>query len=362
MALDDFITKGTRIDLYIGVDCLPGGTPETPPAFSNSTLSYLRKHAGAQYVKVHLVPERLPVPDGAPIRRPLHAKFFAFIDESGDARVFVGSANFTGPGLLGDNREILAECSIKGIDVIDFVERLDATPFRGDFAEPEGQQAQPARKKLADLDPVFEISPGQDAGAQQWRGILKLTLPALGERPMQVLVNGQAFKPAPTFEVTVMESDCTIELVWRDGRRTRQTIRLDIPDAEFWTRIAPPDPREDINREFLDALFDLRRAAKRAVLSDPSSGTNPPINSQADGFRIPLEQRLVLLARHRRRLVHELGTDSHQALLAKWFPSQSDMRVALAITQSETRLPSTDADPLIAALHGALPTFSTETQ
>jgi hypothetical protein len=373
--LDSYVDHGTKVDLYVGVDCLPGAQPATPPRVASALLDHLRSRAGTNNVRLMLVPEATTRDDGTLATRRLHAKLYAFEWDDGTTLVHTGSANFTDPGLRGDNREVLVECALPVHHLRDFLDDLQALPFTGRVQEPEVDDG-PAGKLPARpaLEPSIELSPWQEASALVWSGTLRLNLPPrhhTTQRPVRLVLNGRELEVVGEQEVQVAEGDCTLVVEWPDGTVTRLPIQIDAP-ASFWKRIAGPDPVTDVHRDFLNALFDLRQAARSAKAKgtaddepgdedgDGAVGRGSP---STDGFRIPLEQRLVLLARRRQQFAQHLSADYVDEQLEHWFDDPAERDVARTVAAAAAGLGATSPagdDQLLRRLVEALLVSGTE--
>ena len=359
-AIDGYLAWGTRVDLYIGAEYLPGAVPEKAPIFSPATVARLRERVGKDQVRVHLVPELVAGDGEVPARRALHAKLIGVMDGSDTARVFAGSANFTRSGLLGFNRELVAECVLPTHALLEFVERLEASHFTGETAEPTRVEFNAKVVARPDLAPSFYIALGEEATARSWHGTLTLVLPPKKLRPISITVNGHSFAPEEALQVSLAEADCSIEIEWPDGTISRQLVSVHAPTDDFWEQIGSPDSRESLDREFLNALFDLRRAGKQAAGEAGPAQPGKANALLADGFRIPLAQRLVVLARFRERLIGELGRGYLVEQLSKWFTQPVEREVALTIVEAAVGRPATSKDPLLVTLHEALPMLGNE--
>jgi hypothetical protein len=366
--LDSYLGHGTKVDLYVGIDCLPGAQPANPPRVASALLDHLRSRAGTNNVRLMLVPEATTRDDGTLATRRLHAKLYAFEWDDGTTLVHTGSANFTDPGLRGDNREVLVQCAVPVHHLRDFLDDLQALPFTGRVQEP-GIDDAPAGKLPARpaLEPSIELSPWQEASALVWSGTLRLNLPAgrhTSQLPVRLVLNGRELNVVGEQEVQVAEGDCTLVVEWPDGTVTRLPIQIDAP-GNFWKRIAGPDPVTDVHRDFLNALLDLRQAARSAKAKDTAddergdegatvtSGCGP----RTDGFRIPLEQRLVLLARRRQQFAQHLSADYVDEQLAYWFDDPAEREVARTVAAAAAGFGATSPardDPLLRRLVEAL--------
>ena len=81
----------------------------------------------------------------------------------------------------------------------------------------------------------------------------------------------------------------------------------------------------------------------------------------ADGFYIPLEQRLVTLARHRHRLRVFAGSIELAQQLNRYFEGQDEaLQVARALIGASCDLAMDKKDRLLVALREAMPLFEAQ--
>lgn len=292
-ALGPLLSDRPVVDLYTA---LPPGTPITSAGlprltFSSKVLSDLRAAAGE--LRIHGVPELFDDPDGQYVRR-LHAKVVAAVSGS-SARLWVGSANLTGRGLGGRNREVMLErtCSqtalnrfLASLGGVSVDEQEPPLPPAAEFTDDPPEDI--------DLRAVFWVASGQSSSARAWEGELHL----LGEIPdgHTVEYEGQKLEPLPVQRLLMFENRCRLDLVW-GTRRTPIPVEVCAEDASFWS--AQPDDRPPKRPPGVDEFL----ADIRLTVAAGSGGGGTKNGLLADTvFRIPIEQRLVMVARAHRQL------------------------------------------------------------
>ena len=131
--MSKYIGPKTVVEIYTGANFLQGGVPgkDNGPEFSTKVLTEFS--ARAKTVQIHAVPELVPDLDAPnerpPIRRKLHAKLIALVDDEGDLHFLLGSANFTRSALEGKNRELMLYLGGKEQDLNALLADLHAAPY-----------------------------------------------------------------------------------------------------------------------------------------------------------------------------------------------------------------------------------------
>lgn len=342
--LGPWVRKSTQVDLYTGVDAQPGVElgPGCRPAFSKAVLGALTAASGTP-VRVWGVPSH----DADGRRRPLHAKLLAIVH--GDvATVLAGSANCTGRGLSGENRELMAcqTWTAKRLDA--WLDELEAIPFRGALAAPE-QRKEPAEvaKVLLDVGASFQIHPGQRVVRGRYRGTLRLRLPDEHDG-LRLAYRGKALRVEPEQELELWEMEaCLTASVGRS--RYRVWIEVSAVDARFWETARDSDDDEDA------MLLALLRALRPTPSAAPAAhrnlhgATGGKAKLADDRYIIERQQALTLLTRRRVELRQWL--DDGLGLAAKdLFPDKVERQVANAVLGHAPP----DATPLAIALASAI--------
>jgi hypothetical protein len=357
-ALAAMIGARTAVDIYCGGGELPPGDepapPEYRPAFSPAAVEWLRDRA--QQVRIWAIPERQADESGHHTDRPLHAKLFAAVDSRGAAHVLVGSANFTKPGLDGGNRELMARVELTEAALVKQIEELGARRC-ADAVRPPERPCAPADVVLnatSSLHARFVPDPGQFASDKRWGGDLFL----VGLDGIDRL----RYLDQPLNCVTMQRLELREE-VWYLTATTAagdESVSISV-DAEegFWLRIEPPDDHPSADEELAALLFDL--GARPTAVVVPGLGLVPPEGARSgslggdDVYRIPLDQRLVVMARKRRQLRGYLQWDDVVPILEKYLGPQAERQVGSALLS--TYVGATDpvaTDPLLTSLQHAL--------
>ncbi len=342
-----WIRKGTQVDLYTGVEAMPGATlgPQRRPAFSAAILTALETASGAP-VQVWGVPNY----DADSRRRRLHAKLIAFV-RGEDAMVVAGSANCTGRGLGGSNRELMAyqDWSRQRLDT--WLEELSASKFDGQVAAP-AQREDPGEvpNVLIDVGASFQPDPGQRVVRGRYRGILRLRLPD-EHAALRLAYRGKALRAQPEQELELWESEAWLTASVNRSHR-RVPVEMAAIDADFWDAGNDDDDEEDAT------LLALLRALRPRPAGTPVArrGRSGPMDekgrSDDDRFTIPTQQALALLTRRRTPLRERFG-DGAGLALENLFADKIERRVATTVLGS----PPPDGTPLLTALAEAIDAF-----
>ena len=342
-----WIRQGTQVDLYTGVEAMPGATlgPECRPAFSTAILTALETASGAP-VQVWGVPNY----DADSRKRRLHAKLVAFV-RGEDVMVVAGSANFTGRGLGGSNRELMAyqDWSRQRLDT--WLAELSASPFDGQVAAP-AQREDPGEvpNVLIDVGASFQPDPGQRVVRGRYRGVLRLRLPD-EHAALRLAYRGKALRAQPEQELELWEREAWLTASVNRSHR-RVPIEMAAIDASFW------DAGNDDEEEEDATLLALLRALRPGPAGTPVArrGRSGPVDEKGrpadDRFVIEAQQALALLARRRvplrDRFVGEAGL-----ALENLFADKIVRRVATTVLGS----PPPDGTTLLTDLAKAIDAF-----
>ncbi len=342
-----WIREGTQVDLYTGVEAMPGATlgPECRPVFSAAILTALETASGAP-VQVWGVPNY----DADGRRRRLHAKLVAFV-RGEDAMVVAGSANCTGRGLGGINRELMAyqDWSRQRLDA--WLVELSASPFDGQVAAP-AQREDPGEvpNVLIDVGASFQPDPGQRVVRGRYRGILRLRLPD-EHAALRLAYRGKALRAQPEQDLELWETEAWLTASVNRSHR-RVPIDMAASDADFWDAGNDDDDEEDAT------LLALLRALRPTPAGTPVArrGRSGPVDEKGrpadDKFTIPTQQALALLTRRRTPLRYRF-VDGAGLALENLFADKIERRVATTVLGS----PPPDGTPLLTALAEAIDAF-----
>lgn len=360
--ISKYIGPETAIEVYTGANFLQGGRPpkNNGPEFSSSTLVALRKRTSR--VQVLAVPELIPDSDAPdelpPMRRKLHAKLVALVDDEGDLNLLFGSANFTWSALAGQNRELMLYAGGNEADLDAVLKDLHAVPCRQSEVRPS--QVVEAHWETVEPIPiraVFVVNSSEFIQNTRLRGVLRL----IGEElPVRILYRGEDLLLVTEQALWLSESETNLEVTMADGRTEQIYIHVEAEDSQHWNHVSHEDADVRPDESWQHLLLDLRKKASRATSPDAPIPRLIP-GQQADGFYVPLEQRLVTLARYRHRL--RIFAESHELeqQLSRYFEGQDEaLQVARALISSSCGLPLDKRDRLLVALQEAMPHFTAQ--
>jgi len=341
-ALSPVLHNKLRLDIYVGTNLSATALREGANVpFLPSLASELAKRCE---FRLYAVPGL--VGQGADeIRRILHAKVVLAFFDGEPPRIWVGSANLTGRGLGGRNRELLLEVdpgsakeaqafvnALAGVVKVDLDRLLDPL-VEGEL--PIDVAAAPP------LRCVFRPQPGSHAGQTFVAGTLVLEgdldrvrrLWARDDRLRVVSEQGVSLAmDAPWVRAVFVGSSKEVELL----------VSIDA-DGEFWEP-ARLDADDDgrLPRDLRLLLSDLVRAKKSR-----KSGPKPP-DGEPGRFDLPYDRRLPNVVRMLRRLAVFDDADLKQRL-AEYLDDQVERDVALDLLAS-IRGSVNAKDPAVRAL------------
>ena len=357
-ALAAMVGGRTLVDIYCGGGELPPSDEPAPAeyraAFSPAAVQWLRDRA--QQVRIWAIPESEADESGHPKERPLHAKLFAAVDSRGAAVVLVGSANFTNPGLDGRNRELMARVEVSEAALNQQLNELGARSCADDV-QPSPRRCAPADVPLDSMISLrarFVPDLNEFASAKRWRGDLSLVdLDGID----QLRYLGQPLKCAATQRLDLQEDVWHLIAITASGSEV-VSITVDAGE-DFWQQIEPPDDHPPADDELAALLFDLGARPTAVPVNEP--GSAPPESAQSgspgddDVYRIPLDRRLVVLARRRHHLREYLQWDDIASLLEKYLGAQAESQVGSALLRTYLGAGEADTtDPLLTSLAYAL--------
>jgi hypothetical protein len=362
-ALAPWCGPGTTVDLFTEFDgpkalAVSG---EAPLVLSKGLLRGLRR-TGAT-VHVHAIPNADA--DGGPSRR-LHAKVVAIVPTKGPVLLATGSANCTGPGLLGQNREFMVQRQVGRPALDGLVEGLDAVPFNGAIAPTTGRLPRPTVPDQVDVTVRFEIDPSARADDDRLRG----TFVVEGDEAVALVYEGHRVSVG---EVVDLDPEVGSVMVRSNGRASWVQIDVHPPDGlEFWHHYRSEHVIDHPDADLVRLLADVARAT--AITRTAKASKEPPATGGGSGgFVIPLSQRLVLLARKRQWLRGRSGEDVVN-VLDRYLDGRSRSQVRRGIREDEvaasravvlaihrayddrTKAPE---HPLLQSLSGAIAAFDT---
>lgn len=230
--------------------------------------------------------------------------------------MFVGSANFTTRGLKGQNRELMLASYMTERELDDLLAQLPAARAEGFVGVPPGVAPEEDPWRAPTL--IFRPDPGQRCSQTVVRGTLFFD----GDRvdPGVVVSYGGG---STTIVIEPNQPSSRLEVrmarLWADFTRNGRPGMLDIrieADESFWRFDDAADPLyEKPDPEWVSLLALLTRR-EPSPHNPPAENSRPPAPlAEDDAFRIPLEQRLVLIARHRERAKGVVDVDRLEAIL-----------------------------------------------
>lgn len=315
-ALSSWCEPGTEVQIHTQFrgTALQATKGKTGLVLSAGLVKTLEK-TGAKVTK-YAIPTRAD--NDSPDRR-LHAKAIAIIKGDGSAWVLTGSANCTGPGLNGENREVMVCRPTDAATAKAMIESIGSVPYNGDPTAPEPKQPKPTTPPAPVVTATFEIDTAARADERTWPGTL--TVEVDGDHS-SIRYGSIRLKPGVSTPVLLDAERGSVQ-VRVDGKLHQVQIQVQTPEGqpEFWKRITPEQGVDRPDQGLLRLLADVRQAT--TIKSAPGSKSPKGPGLADDGYRIPLSQRLVLLARYRTAL-RELTSGEMEALLDNYIDSRSD--------------------------------------
>ena len=327
-ALAPWCGPETNVDIYTGFAGSRKQAESGGPGLilSAGLLRGLRK-TGAT-VTIHAVPE---IHANGDDRRRLHAKVVAIMMPTGTTRVFTGSANCTGPGLNGINREMMVVRHQQPHRIEQMVAALDAVPYTGRPEKPPTKVQSVQVLSTSVVSAVFNIDAGAHADSVTWPGILTVTL-VTGPASTTVEFEGDEI---PLGVPVPMDLDPDRGTVTVSAGGKSHVVQIDVvapaEDEEFWTSLTP---ERRIDRPDRDLERLLRDVARVGTAKPPSSSKVVDKKPMDDGFSIPLSQRLVVIARHRRAL-REYSASGMRRLADEYLDARSPVEVKAGVRKDE---------------------------
>ena len=340
-ALAPIIGHHTKVDVYTGVRSLVDDLANARDVvFPQAALEELRALASPENVHLHLVPEIINDGEGELIRR-LHAKLIATVAPSGQTRVLLGSANFTSRGLLGQNRELLLRIDTNTAALEALLADLGSVPYSGATISPPPKQPPEEWPTVqVSVNASFTVADGQSPDAPMLGGVL---IVQASDPRTSVSYRNEAIPLGKEVTTKLNERNAFVDV--QSGDRNFQVqIQVDAPPG-FWASITPEqsDPTEDPwLARLLRGVQRLRDERPTVGTSGRQKGSTP---SDDDVFRLPLQQRLPLLAHHRRELLIALNPDEVEDVLRELLTDNEELAVGRALL-----LETGTGDPLIRAL------------
>jgi hypothetical protein len=338
------LSEGVAVDLVVDTHLSPaeinehGGRVQVP----SGLLAGLESRVGPQFVTVYGSSSA----DDSGATRRLHGKAIT-VHTTDRAYSVVGSANLTVRGLTGLTREMVALIDHEGPH--DSLAGLNCAAVDRDHIDPTLRRDTLPDGVTANAAPVsatFTPDPGQNAASTVLRGTIvihghtggTITFP---DGSTVRLVAGQA-------HITIDPS--MLSLTWTaTGTGEGRPVMVGImpTDDEFWTGV-PLDIRPDP----IDPLLALlRQDIARALASKPSTGSKGQVLVD-DGFHLPLDNRLNILARYRRTL-RSLPENRTFTLLQQFFRDPLERRMAGAVSDAALGHAAGTDEPILQAVNAA---------
>jgi hypothetical protein len=340
-----WLGPGTQVNLYTGVDAVPGAVlgPERRPAFSRTILETL---AAACRSKVQIW--GVPSYDAESRRRWLHAKVIAIVHGQ-TAMVISGSANCTNRGLAGQNREMVIrqDWPLRRLEM--WLSELEPIPYDGEVESPrKPEEPSEISGPLLEIIASFIPNDGEKSRSGRWHGRLLLDLPA-STKGLRLSYRGVPIRIMREQDLELFEREA-----WLTGFSgalgSRIPITVEAP-ASFW-EVGSDSDDDDDDPVLLALLRELRPSGARSEVHQPTDSVSFKVARTDDRYRIAPEQALAMVARRRTqlrmRLAGGLGPDG-EAL----FPNEVERRIAEALLGQ----PSDRSTTLLASLSAALVDF-----
>ena len=360
--LSKYIGPQTKVEIYTGAHLLQGESSRLSnhPAFSRATLASLQQLSSK--VQLYAVPELIPDEDApkdrAPMRRKLHAKLLAFVTQEDEVQLLVGSANFTRSALEGKNRELMLLSVRTEEELNSMLAELRAEPCPLSSV----QATATVEDYSHTVEPVLlRAEFTVDSTESPQHGSLRGSLALIGdELPVQIIYRGVALKRDWEQSLRLQEADTSLEVTMASSRTERIHIHVKCEENQFWSRIPHEDADVRPDTGWQHLLLDLRKS-KRTSPGLKTSASPMTTQSQADGFYITLEQRLVTLARYRHRLRQFSEPNELENQLLSYFGKEEESRqVACALLAASSDVTMDNRDTLLLALRDAVPLFPTK--
>lgn len=342
--LDAVLGTADRVRLITSTD--DDGHPECSPAL----LRKLRQ----RILSIETVPSN-DDPQIAP--RRLHAKLLSA--HLGRWQfVQVGSANLTRQGLAGLNRELVYRTRIRAEAADELVAGLSTEQNDLEPVAPTDQRrVETVEAPRNSISARFQLHPLSRPTELRWRGSLELEFD--GERPESLWHTGEVIEVAES-QLLVLDSNCPLLFAQYQSEAPDLEVTVEVlpPEGhdEFWSEIGDGEETTD-DDHVLQLLFsDIRVAATRSAV--PAS-LPVGISAADDRYRIPLEQRLVRLVRHRDRLDVEVPQATLRSAVEHYLELDGLEAVQVGIA-AVAPLEADGSDRLLAALAGAATVLRSE--
>jgi hypothetical protein len=343
--LTQWVGPRTHVDVFTGVEAEQGVElgPNCRPAFSRTVLKMLRDGTPTG-VQVWGVPSY----DSSRRRRRLHAKVFAIV-RGDNATVVAGSANCSGRGLSGKNRELVARQDWSAQRLDEWLAELGAIAFSGDVSSPEPRAEPPALPaSLVNVAAAFEPERHQTVRMGKWPGVLRLSL---SDPPgaLRLTYRDSAVEVAAEQPLVLWEREAWL-IATTGTSRWKVPIAVRSRDNRFWE--VPRDQEDEEDPLFLALLRALRPPSPAPSRRKGGTRANTAKAVRHDDrYRIEPRRALTLLAHNRvqlhDRLVDGIGQNGRELF------DPSELPVAEALLRSA----NSSTSLLLASLGGALDDF-----
>jgi hypothetical protein len=291
-ALSPLLHRKLKLDIYVG---------------TMLSTAMLRAGAGVPFLpslaealarrcefRLYAVPG-LVSKEGDEVRRMLHAKLLLAFFEGGPPRMWVGSANLTGRGLGGRNRELLLEVDPGGgkkarefLDALPAI-RLDLDRLVMPPVEDELSVEVPADPRLRC---VFHPDPGTHAGQTFVAGTLLLE--GDRDRVRRLRMRSEELRVVPEQRVRLaMDAPWVRALLVGSSKEVELLVSIEAEDDSFWapTRVDAGDDG-GLPRGLRLLLSDLGRARTKGP-----GGAEPQGGGDPGRFDLPYDRRLPNIVR-----------------------------------------------------------------
>jgi phosphatidylserine/phosphatidylglycerophosphate/cardiolipin synthase-like enzyme len=345
--------RGAEVDLYIATDRTRREIESgARVAFSGSVIDEIRRQAGT--LTLWAVPPDCLDDNGDVTQRKLHAKVVLVLEKE-NLHVLAGSANLTGSGMGGVNRELMVHQTSRGShgDFYEILSTLDAVELPPGQVSPAGdiviELPTVVSKGLA-VTALFQPAAGVNAGMRRLHGTLTLgnfSTAITGVRVVGRQKEVTRLALEATQPVTLDADAPAIEIRVEDEWFAIPVINTAPLDSEFWEARSVDGTDSNQHRDLFKILVDIRRQP------------GPPRSPRASGsvvagkFTLPFERRLAELAKAVPYL-RSTGSPSRLTLdemLDEYFNGHPDQRAVAAVLANVIHdSPYRGESPLLSAL------------
>jgi len=293
------LKSGLRLDLYVGsertADALRAGAALTfPPGVADELARKFDLH-------LHGVPGIIEI-EGRQVNRPLHAKAVVAFERDGGARILLGSANLTGRGLGGKNRELMLDRAFEdGSEAARWLDALPAVAISAEcLVEPgEREELRLKIREVPRLTARFEPDRGQHAGLTSVEGTLRL----YGDLALvrRLLLRGEPLAKQPELTAFRLPMEGPhLQAVFQGSSRLVEVLVEIVADEDFYTKAASDaDSEQSFAPEFRLLMRDIQRSRQHHSTPEPNRG----VSGDRGRFDLDYDRRFPDLIRFASRLV-----------------------------------------------------------